>query len=149
MIAQENDMSAGTVHGARRNIPGNRIAAGAIWATGAVLTYAALGQISEFSPAQLFLVTLVLQFVLTKAQSPVWHGRGNLIGYTCLFVDTVFNFGGVMAFVANLDQMGSVQALGATFFSSSAAMPMPIKGVLALFFAAVIAGLPEYLWELD
>lgn len=113
------------------------------------MTYAALDQISSFTPGALFMATIIIQFVLTLGQSPVWTGRGNMLSYTCLLIDTVFNFGGCMAFMANVDQMGSVQSMGVTFFQWSGELPMPLKGVLALFIAAVIAGLPEYLWKLD
>lgn len=138
----------GAISGAH-SVPGNKVGASIIWAVGAVMTYAALDQISDYSPGGLFMLTIVIQIILTLAQSPVWRGRGTIIGYTCLAIDAIFNFGGTMSFMANLDQMGSVQAMASTFFSWSAELPMPLKGVIALFLSAIIAGLPEYLWKLD
>jgi hypothetical protein len=113
------------------------------------MTYHALDQISNYSAGALFTMTVVLQLVLTLGQSPVWAGRGGMLSYVCLFIDATFNFGGVMSFMVNVDQMGSVQAMGATFFQWGGDLPLPLKGALALFLAAVIAGLPEYLWKMD
>lgn len=139
----------GSMAAAAGSVPGNKVGSAIIWTVGAVMTYAAFDQISGWSPGTLFIMTVVAQVILTLGQSPVWRGRGNLMSYTCLVVDAVINFGGVMAFMVNVDQMGSVQSLGATFFGWAGELPLPLKGGLALFFAAVIAGLPEFLWRLD
>lgn len=133
----------------KRDVPGNKVGASIIWGLGTYMTYAALDQMSDQSAGTVFMLAIGLQVVLTLGQSPVWKGRGNAIGYTCLALDALFNFGGVMSFVVDFDQVGSVQALAATFFETSSAMPMPLKGLLGLFLSAIIAGLPEYLWKLD
>jgi hypothetical protein len=132
-----------------RDVPGNKIGSAIIWGLGTFMTYAALDQMSDWSRGSLFMLAIGIQIVLTLGQSPIWKGRGNAIGYTCLAVDSMFNFGGVMAFMVNIDQVGSVRAMAATFFEMDSGMPMPLKGLIALFFAAIIAGLPEYLWKLD
>lgn len=132
-----------------RSVPGNRIGATAIWMVGAWMTYAALDVMSGWSGMQLLILTIILQIVFTLGQSPVWKGRGDIFGYTLLAADALFNFGGVMSFVVDIDKVGSVQAVAATFFSMDSAMPTMLKGVIALFIATIIAGLPEYLWKLD
>lgn len=132
-----------------RSVPGNKLGATAIWGVGAWMTYAALDVMSGWSGMQLLLLTIILQVVFTLGQSPVWKGKGDVFGFTLLAADALFNFGGVMSFVIDLDKVGSVQAVAATFFSMDSAMPMLLKGVIALFISAVIAGLPEYLWKLD
>src|SRR5688500_12945520 len=114
----------------RHEVPGNKIGAAVIWLTGAYMTYAAFDQMTPWSPGSLFLMTAVTQIILTLGQSPVWRGRGGLIAYTCLLVDAVINFGGVMSFMVNVDAMGSVQSLGSTFFGWSGDLPLPMKGVL-------------------
>ena len=134
---------------AKRDVPGNKVGAAVIWVIGAYMTYEFFGQITPLAAGQLLLLTMAVQIVLTLGQSPVWRGRGSLISYALLAVDTVINFGGVMFFMANIDQAGSVQALSGALLGSSAPWPIFAKGLLALFFSAVIAGLPEFLWKLD
>lgn len=142
-------MSAGSMGGRVRDVPGNKVGAAIIWITGAYMTREFLGQITPLESGALLLWAFVIQVVLTLGQSPVWRGRGDAISYTCLIADAVINFGGVMFFMANIDDSGSVQALSGAFFGSSGEWPLFVKGLLALFFAAIIAGLPEYLWKLD
>jgi len=132
-----------------RSVPGNKLGGFAIWIVGAWMTYSALDVMSGWSGMQLLLLTIILQIVFTLGQSPVWKGKGGIFGYALLAADTLFNFGGVMSFVVSIDQVGSVQAMAATFFSMDSAMPVVLKGFIALFISAIIAGLPEYLWKLD
>lgn len=139
----------GASTGTRPNVPGNKIGAGIIWTIGCIMTYAALDQMTEWGPGTLFGVSLALQAVLTFGQSPVWSGRGSIIAYAMLGIDAVINFGGTMAVLVNLDQMGSVQALTTTFADYNGAWPMWLKGIIALAAAALVAGLPEFLWKLD
>jgi hypothetical protein len=131
------------------SVPGNKIGAGIIWGLGTFMTYRALDQMSDWTNGTIFMIAIGLQIALTLGQSPVWRGRGHIIGYACLAIDAIFNFGGVLSFVINMDQMGSIHAMASTFFEMDSEMPGPMKGVIALFIAALIAGLPEYLWKLD
>jgi len=135
--------------GGGRSVPGNKVAASIIWGIGCIMTYAALDQMTDWNPGALFGLTLALQIILTVGQSPVWSGRGSMISYALLVVDAVINFGGTMAILVNIDQMGSAMALTATFTGWQGIWPMWIKGVLALVAAAIVAGLPEFLWKLD
>jgi|GEM_PF-7128192 len=135
--------------GGGRSVPGNKVAASIIWGIGCIMTYAALDQMTDWSPGALFGLTLALQIILTVGQSPVWSGRGSMISYALLVVDAVINFGGTMAILVNVDQMGSVMALTATFADYQGAWPMWLKGIVALVAAAIVAGLPEFLWKLD
>jgi hypothetical protein len=136
--------------GRKLNMPGNKIAAGLIWGLGCFMTIAALSQAAppEMSGGAIMALAIGLQVVLTLGQSPVWAGRGGLISYVLLGTDAIINFGGTMAVLANIDDVGSVQAMTATFVGYGGEWPMFVKGLLALFVSAVIAGLPEYLWSL-
>lgn len=143
-------MAATSFEGRRQpNVPGNKIGAFIIWVIGCAMTYAALDQMTEWGPGSMFGFSLALQAVLTFGQSPVWSGRGSLISYAMLGIDAIINFGGTMAVLVNLDQMGSVQALTATFAEYQGDWPMWLKGIVALGAAALVAGLPEFLWKLD
>lgn len=134
---------------AARSVPGNKVGAGVIWVVGAVMTYQFFDQITEATGGGVLMVAVVCQLVLTLAQGPVWRGRGGAISYAALFVDAVINFGGVMFYLANIDQAGSVQAIMSSFLGMSGEMPMIVKATLALIVAAIVAGLPEFLWKLD
>jgi len=135
------------MQGAARNMPGGKIAAGLIWFVGLSMTAVAVNEMSGWPAAQSFGAAIVLQVILTLTQSKVWAGRGGIFSYTALFIDAVINFGGVMALLANIDDVGSVQAMSATFAGYSGDWPMWFKGVLAFAASALIAGLPEYLWK--
>ena len=131
------------------NIPANKIAAGIIWCLGLIMTTAAMGQMMPWQNGLiLFGLAVGLQITLTVGQAPVWEGRGSLFAYALLGIDTVVNFGGTMAVLVNVDQVGSVQALQATFLGGAGAWPMWAKGGLSLVVSAGIAGLPEYFWNL-
>lgn len=142
-------VSSREFRGGPRNVPGNKLAGAIIWVIGCVMTYAALDQMTAWGAGTLLVLSVLLQYVLTIGQSPVWRGRGDGISYALLVVDAVINFGGTMAVLANLDQMGSVQALGSTFAGYAGVWPTWLKGMVALVAAGLVAGLPEFLWKLD
>jgi hypothetical protein len=127
-------------------LPGYRIIAGVIWATGLFMTFNFFDQITELGVGQTLLAAMVCQVILTWGQSPVWSGRGGLIGWVALSLDALINFGGIMFFVANIDQAGSVIALAGSF-GVSGEWPMLVKAIIALVLSAIVAGLPEYFWK--
>jgi hypothetical protein len=128
-------------------LPGYRIIAGVIWATGLFMTYNFLDQITELGAGQTVIAAVVCQVILTWGQSPVWNGRGGLIGWVALSLDALINFGGIMFFVANIDQAGSVIALAGSFGADGGDWPMWVKAIIALVLSAIVAGLPEYFWK--
>lgn len=142
-------VTAGSGGGAKLWDRGTKIGAVVIWLIGTVMTYAALDQMTDWEGGKTLMAAVALQVVLTVGQSPVWRGRGGVISYVMLAVDAVINFGGTMAILANIDQMGSVQAITATFLDYSGDWPGWLKGLLALVAAAFVAGLPEFLWHMD
>lgn len=128
-------------------LPGYRIIAVVIWATGLFMTYNFFDQIVDLGAGGVILSAAVAQVILTWAQSPVWNGRGGLIGWVALFIDALINFGGIMFFVAGIDRAGSVVALAGSFGASEGEWPMWVKAIIAMALSAIVAGLPEYFWK--
>ena len=134
--------------GAARSLPGKKIAAAIIWFVGLGMTAVVVGELApDVSAAMAFGAAVVMQLLLTLVQSRVWAGRGDLFGYVALFVDSLINFGGVMAVMTNIDNVGSVQAFTASTVGYAGDWPDPLKALLALAASAAIAGLPERLWK--
>jgi hypothetical protein len=133
--------------GLARSLPGAKIAAVLVWLTGLSMTAVAVYEMTFWPQSQTFFAAIVLQLALTLIQSDVWIGRGGIFPYSALAIDTTINFGGVMALLANVDNVGSVQAITATFLGYQGDWPMIVKGALALAASALIAGLPEFLWK--
>lgn len=131
----------------RGKVSANKLAGFVIWAIGCWMTYAFLDQVTDWGGATSLFAAVAGQFLLTKGQSPVWRGDFSVIPVAFLAADAVINFGGCMAVLANIDQAGSVKALAATFVAYEGTWPMPVKGVLALFVASIVAGTPEYFWN--
>jgi hypothetical protein len=130
-----------------RSLPGGKIAGSLVWLLGVGMTAAAVDQITDWDPGVSIAFAVGLQIALTIGQSPVWTGRGDVFSYAALIIDAIINFGGVLAVLVNIDQMGSIQAITATFLGYVGPWPNWIKGILALVVSALIAGLPEYLWK--
>jgi hypothetical protein len=125
-----------------------KAAALVIWILGLGMTYAAINQMTTMNSFMAALLAVSVQLALTVGQGPVWAGRGGVFAYSLLVIDAIINFGGVMAIFVNVDQVGSVQALQATFIGTSSMWPMWVKGIVALVISAGVAGLPEYFWSL-
>lgn len=146
MAATQFDAPRG---GSKANLSPTKISAGVIWTIGLIMTFAALDQAVEWNGAQVLGASILIQIALTFGQSPVWRGRGDIFSYTLLITDAVINFGGTMAIMVNIDDVGSVQAISATFANYNGEWPIWIKGLIALVAAAFVAGLPEYLWKVS
>ena len=132
--------------GGVRTISGSKLTSVMIWGVGCYMTHAFFTQMNFGGDYRLFLA-VVIQVVLSIGQSPVWSGRGNILSWALLIADAVINFGGCMSFSAGLDKTGSVQALLGSFAGWTGDIPTFIEAFLALFIAAIVAGLPEYLWK--
>jgi hypothetical protein len=94
------------------------------------------------------LMAFIIQIALTAGQMPVFEGRGGMLSYVCLFIGAVINFGGVMSLMVNIDQVGSVQALQASFGGTPGPWPIQAKAFMGLVFSAILCPTPEYLISL-
>ena len=128
------------------SVPGNRIVSVLVWGLGCYMTHQFFVQI-RFGGEFTFLLAVIVQLVLTVAQGPVWAGRGNIVSYTALALDALVNFGGVLSFVANVDQSGSFQAFTGSLIGWTGNLPFWFEGLAACFLSAIVAGAPEALWK--
>ena len=139
-------MTATAATARSHSVPGHKIVSVLVWALGCFMTHQFFLQI-RFGGEFTFLLAVVVQLVLTVAQGPVWAGRGNIISYTALALDALINFGGVLAFVSNIDQSGSFQAFTGSLIGWTGNLPFWFEGLAACFLSAIVAGAPEALWK--
>jgi len=129
-----------------------------VWLFGAMLTYVFLGEAAgdmlDFVP--LVALSLGTQIVLTLGQSPIWVSRAGkntpqivFMSTFCLVLDVIINFGGAIDVTSKLQVVDSVRDIFATFFGTTPSWPTWVSGIIALIVSAAIAGLPEYLYNLD
>lgn len=145
--------------GKKLEIPNfTRIMAIVVWLFGATLTYSFLDQATSDQLELIPLIALSLgtQIVLTLGQSPIWTSRNGkptpqfiFMSMFCLITDVIINFGGAIDVAAQLDMVNSVQDISATFFGATPSWPTWVSGIIALIISIAIAGLPEYLYNLN
>lgn len=129
-----------------RSVSGAKVASAAIWVIGCYMTHEFFTQMNFGGQYRLALV-IIIQLILTAGQSPVWYGRGSVISVALLVADALINFGGCLAFTSQLDQTGSIQAFQQSFVGRSGDIPGLVEAIVAACIAALVAGLPEYLWR--
>jgi len=123
-----------------------KIAASLIWLAGAYTTMLCVaGLLPDRSPQTVWTVALLLQFVLTIAQSDFWRGNRQWMASVAVIVDTAFNAAGLWPILRNLDQTPVWSLLLATGlpWEASGALVFAITLGVSLFIAAT----PERLWR--
>lgn len=131
-----------------RGLSTNKITAVLIWLFGAWLTAQALGQLGAPDPFNT-VAGLLIQWVLTKAESPLWRGRGYPpLALAATVVDAAVNSAGAWPYVTHL---------GATDFwtmirdilHEPQAQPNTFTFVaVAVCIGLFVAGSAEYFWNL-
>lgn len=123
-----------------------KIAATLIWMAGVYTTMLCIaGLLPGRSDQTIWIVALLLQFVLTIAQSDFWRGNRQWIAVVAVVTDAAFNAAGLWPIVRNIDQT--------PIWSMLAATGMPADAAGALVFAVTagvsvfIAATPERLWR--
>jgi hypothetical protein len=126
----------------------NRATAIIIWLVGAWLTSQALAQLGIPEPLH-FVFGFAFQWVLTKAESPLWRGKGYpkmAIGAT--IVDTAINSAGAWPYVKNLRQTDfwtMIKEIGDTTAEPTMSTIVAVSFGVGAFTAAAA----EYFWNLD
>lgn len=115
------------------------------WSLGVWTTYQVIIVITN-DASWGFPVALFLQAVFTKAESPIWKGKGEWYNYVILCIDTVFNVGGLFIHITRLDQTASWQAF-AQGLGLSGSMSDFSALVVSLFVGILVAATPEFLWK--
>lgn len=138
----------------RRTVPWNRIAAGAAWLGGVATTYlffqAAMPELGAWIAIA---IAVVLQWILTLAERPLWRallkrGGGRLAGVALIvtFFDGLLNAAGIYPFASRLGQT-DLGLMLAEVFGLQATVGSPTAFVVAFLAGLLVASLPEALWE--
>jgi hypothetical protein len=144
------------LHPEARHIAWNRVASVISWLIGVLFTYLLLeAAASNLAWIWALIIALATQLLLTLAERPLWRwalrrkgGKLVLFGLGVTLVDGGINAGGIYPYVPQLAKTGLGRML-IEIFGLSSAVSAPAAGVIALFLGLLVAGLSEYLWEME
>ena len=123
-----------------------KIAASLIWLAGVYTTMLCVaGLFPDRSSQTVWGLALLVQFVLTIAQSDFWRGNRQWIASVAVIVDTAFNAAGLWPILRNLDQTPLWSLLLETGlpWEASGAVIFALTVGVSVFIAAT----PERLWR--
>ncbi len=134
----------------------NRIAAIVAWGIGVLFSYMLLRSVA---PSLNWFAALVLsagaQFLLTLAERPLWrwalrrkNGKFVVFGVGVTIIDAAINAGGMYPYVPRLSQTDLGKML-IEVFSLNPAISQPAAMGIAFGIGLLVAGLSEYLWEVE
>ena len=134
----------------------NRIASLVAWAIGVLFSYMLLRGVA---PGLGWLAALLLaagaQFLLTLAERPLWrwalrrkNGKLVAFGVGMTMIDAAINAGGIYPYVPRLSQTDLGKML-IEVFSLSPTISQPTAMGIAFGIGLLVAGLSEYLWEVE
>ena len=134
----------------------NRIAAIVAWLIGVLFSYMLLRSVA---PSLGWFAALLLsagaQFLLTLAERPLWrwalrrrNGKFVAFGVGVTIIDAAINAGGVYPYVPRLSQTDLGKML-IEVFSLSPTISQPTAMGIAFGIGLLVAGLSEYLWEVE
>jgi hypothetical protein len=125
-----------------------------IWLVGAWLTSTALAQLGVAEPIN-YAFGLAFQWILTKAESPLWRKQGTpLMGVGALFVDVLINSGGAWPALKNLGNTDAWGMIRDVLTDQTDPTAKPVEPtqltilVLTIGTGAFTAGAAEYFWNL-
>jgi hypothetical protein len=138
------------------HIAWNRVASVIAWLIGVLFTYLVL---AAAAPALGWLWTLTIalggQLLLTIAEKPLWKwilrrkgGKLVAFGVGVTLIDGGINAGGIYPYVPRLVDT-SIGKMLIEVFELSPKVSTPAAALIALAIGLLIAGLAEYLWELE
>lgn len=116
-----------------------------VWLFGAWATGAFLGQLGVAEPVNFF-IGAGIQFLLTKAEAPIWQGDRNLIRIVALIFDSMLNAAGVWPYMRNLGST-SFWVMVSEWIGSSGEPNMITRAIVVLVVGLLTAIGPEVLWE--
>jgi hypothetical protein len=134
----------------------NRIASIIAWLIGVLFTYLVLAAAApDLGWLWVLIIALGGQLLLTIAEKPLWKwilrrkgGKLVVFGVGVTLIDGGINAGGIYPYVPRLADT-SIGKMLIEVFELSPKISTPAAALLALAFGLLIAGLAEYLWELE
>jgi hypothetical protein len=125
-----------------------------IWLVGAWLTSQALNQLGFPEPIN-YAFGLAGQWILTKAESPIWRRQGTpLLGIGALFIDVLINSGGAWPKLQNTGKTDAWAMVRDILTDQTDPNAPPVEPtqltilVLTIGAGAFTAGAAEYFWNL-
>ena len=144
------------LHTDTRHIAWNRVASAISWLIGVVFTYLLLEAVAPgVGWFWAVLIAAGAQLLLTIAERPLWRwalrrkgGKLVLFAVCVTLVDGGINAGGIYPYVPQLSKSGLGKML-IEVFALSPTVSSPAAAVIALAIGLLVAGLSEYLWEME
>lgn len=144
------------LYGESRHIAYNRIASVIAWLIGVLFTYLLLtAVVPTLGWFWALVIALGSQLLMTIAEKPLWRwalrrkgGKLVLFGVGVTLIDGGINAGGIYPYVPRLVDT-SVGKMLIEVFNLSPKVSTPAAALIALAFGLLIAGLAEYLWEME
>ena len=138
----------------RRALSWSKIAAIAAWIGGVFTTWLFIATAAPDMPWYIGLLAAgFIQWMLTIAEKPLWRvmlrrkgGKFVILGIIMTCIDGVLNAAGIYPYVGRLAQT-NVGTMLSEVLGVSQTMGTRSAFLLAFAIGLVIAGLPEYLWE--
>jgi hypothetical protein len=125
----------------------NKTAGVIIWLISAYTTALFIGQIGIKEPIS-YGLGLAVQWLFTKAETPIWRGRGYpALGIVVTAVDVLFNAVGVWPYVR--DQFGATDLWKMlTDITNDPSPPsLFVRFLIVLVVGIAVAAGPEYFWS--
>lgn len=126
----------------------NRWTAVIIWLVGAYLTRSFLMQvgIAEESATP---ISLVVQWLLTKGESPLWQGHGRPpLAIICTALDGAMNSAGALVYTKNIGSTDVWTMIQYAAQDPSLAPSIATQVALAIGVGLIVAAAAEYYWNL-
>lgn len=124
-----------------------KIVALIIWLAGVYTTMLFLaGLLPELDAMRHWMIAVVIQLVLTIAQSEFWSGRRGLVATIAVVVDMAVNAGGLWPLLRNIDMTPTWRLLESAMLvpsDASGAVVLAVTIGVSLFIAAA----PERIWR--
>jgi hypothetical protein len=144
------------LHGPGVHIAWNKVASGMAWLIGVLFTFLLL---HEVAPTLGWLWALLIaggsQLLLTLAERPLWRwalrrkgGKLVIFAIGVTLVDGGINAGGLYPYIPRLSKSGLGKML-IEVFALSPDISNSAAAVIALAMGLLVAGLSEYLWEME
>lgn len=114
----------------------------------AIAVYMTEKFISVLAPGQqnLIIAALLVQAIMTAAESPIWRNEGRWYNWTVLGIDTITNVGGLFVYITRLDQTDSWEAFNTGLGITGGLHPFAAL-VVSVVLGILLAATPEFLWR--
>lgn len=93
-----------------------------------------------------FFIALGLEFLLLAAKFSFLNGRGEVMGFSAVLIDTVLNAGGMYPYIANIDRTPAWAMFTQALQLEGTARPLAVL-IFSLAFGFLLSAIPTWLWR--